>query len=188
MSEGLQLAPWPRSYKAITPLKFDGISDPRQFIMSYEAAVTSAGGDDTTLAKTFIVALEGAALDWFTELPPRSIYSSEKLRDELLENYKGFKTKQSTADDLWACKQKEGGTLQAYYTRFLHVKAHTSNVSDSEAIRAAIKGLRTGLLATKLAKKPPTSLQQMYEKFEKYCRSKADYLRRLAEQNSSKQP
>ena len=92
--------------------------------MSYEASITSAGGDHSTLAKTFIVALEGAALDWFTELPPGSIQSWENLRNKLPENYKGFRAKKSIADDLWACKQKEGETLQSYYSRFLHVK-HT---------------------------------------------------------------
>ena len=105
------MAPWPESYKAVTPPKFDGTSDPRQFIMSYEASITSAGGDHSTLAKTFIVALEGATLDWFTELPPGSIQSWENLRNKLLENYKGFRAKKSTAEDLWACKQKEGETL-----------------------------------------------------------------------------
>jgi hypothetical protein len=44
LSEGIQTSPLPPSYKPITLPKFNGRSDPRQFIMSFEAAVASAGG------------------------------------------------------------------------------------------------------------------------------------------------
>ena len=35
---------------------------PHQFIMSYEAAVASTGGDDAVLAKSFVIAAEGDVL------------------------------------------------------------------------------------------------------------------------------
>jgi hypothetical protein len=35
----------------------------RQFLMRYESAVNSAGGDDVTLAKSFIIACEGPVLN-----------------------------------------------------------------------------------------------------------------------------
>ena len=44
LSEGLQTSPWPTAYKPITLPKFNGKTDPRQFLMSFEAAVASAGG------------------------------------------------------------------------------------------------------------------------------------------------
>ena len=50
------------AYKPITLPKFNGKADPHQFIMSYEAAVASAGGDDAVLAKSFVIAAEGDAL------------------------------------------------------------------------------------------------------------------------------
>jgi hypothetical protein len=43
--------------------------------MSYEAAITSSGGDDTTLTKSFIISLKNAGTDWYATLPPRSIAS-----------------------------------------------------------------------------------------------------------------
>jgi hypothetical protein len=43
--------------------------------MSYEVVVASSGGDDATMAKSFIIALEGLALTWYTRLPPLSIDS-----------------------------------------------------------------------------------------------------------------
>jgi hypothetical protein len=38
---------------------FDGQSDPRQFLMSFEAVVIYGGGDETTLAKSLIMAVKG---------------------------------------------------------------------------------------------------------------------------------
>jgi hypothetical protein len=43
--------------------------------MSYEVAIASSGGDDATLAKSFIISLENALANWYARLPPRSITS-----------------------------------------------------------------------------------------------------------------
>lgn len=56
LSQSLQSAPWPPNYKALALPKYNETSDPRQFLISYEAAITSIGGDDLVLAKSFIVA------------------------------------------------------------------------------------------------------------------------------------
>jgi hypothetical protein len=58
----LQVSPWPANVRAGTYPKYNGITDPAQYIMSYQVAVASSGGDDATMAKSFIIALEGPAL------------------------------------------------------------------------------------------------------------------------------
>jgi hypothetical protein len=57
------------------PAQYNGGTNPAQYIMSYQVAVASSGGDDATMAKSFIIALEGPALTWYTRLPPLSIDS-----------------------------------------------------------------------------------------------------------------
>ena len=42
--------------------KYNGNTDPAQYIRSYQVVVTSSGGDDATMAQSFIIALEGPAL------------------------------------------------------------------------------------------------------------------------------
>jgi hypothetical protein len=71
----LQVMPWPANFRAGTYPKYNGSTDPAQYIMSYQVAVASSGGDDATMAKSFIIAFEGLALTWFTRLPPLSIDS-----------------------------------------------------------------------------------------------------------------
>jgi DNA-binding transcriptional MerR regulator len=71
----LQVSPWPANFRAGTYPKYNGNTDPAQYIMSYQVAVASSGGDNTTMAKSFIITLEGPALTWYTRLPPLSIDS-----------------------------------------------------------------------------------------------------------------
>jgi len=85
--EELQTSPWPAIYKPITLPKFNEKTDPRQFLMSFEAAVASAGGNETMMAKSFVIAAEGDALSWYSMLRARSIYSWENLRDQILANF-----------------------------------------------------------------------------------------------------
>jgi hypothetical protein len=75
----LQVSPWPANFRAGTYPKYNGSTDPAQYIMSYQVTVASAGGDDATMAKSFIIALEGTALTWYTRLPPLSIDSWRSL-------------------------------------------------------------------------------------------------------------
>jgi hypothetical protein len=43
--------------------------------MCYEVAITLAGGDEATIAKSLIISLEDAAVNWYSNLPPKCIYS-----------------------------------------------------------------------------------------------------------------
>jgi hypothetical protein len=59
LSIGLQNAPWPSKFKPVSLPKYNGFENSRQFLMRYESAVNSAGGDDVAQAKSFIIACEG---------------------------------------------------------------------------------------------------------------------------------
>jgi hypothetical protein len=63
LSMGLQAAPWPSKYKPVSVPKFNGFGNSRQFFISYEATIASAGGDDVALAKSFIISCEGPILN-----------------------------------------------------------------------------------------------------------------------------
>jgi hypothetical protein len=54
----LQTSPWPNNFSAGTYPKNNGSTDPAQYIMSYQVTVASSRGDDATMAKSFIIALE----------------------------------------------------------------------------------------------------------------------------------
>jgi hypothetical protein len=71
----LQASPWSANFRSGTYPKYNGSTDPAQYIMTYQVVVASARRDDATMAKSFIIALEGPALTWYTRLPSLSIDS-----------------------------------------------------------------------------------------------------------------
>jgi hypothetical protein len=114
--------------------------------MSYQVAVALSGGDDATMAKSFIIALEGLALTWYTRLPPLSIDSWKELRDKFLLNFQGYRPDTDALAELSLCKQQEKETLREYYRKFLTLKSQLLSVDDQIAIHYAISGLRAGVL------------------------------------------
>jgi hypothetical protein len=56
-----------------------------------------------------------------------------------------------------------------------------SGVPKEVAIEAAIKGLCIGPFAAHLTREKPTSMQELYNEFEKYCKSDNDLRKRLEE-------
>jgi hypothetical protein len=138
----LQATPWPPSYKPPQLPMYDGHSDPKQFLMSYEATISSYGGNTTVLVKSFVVAVKSVAQTWYSSLWPGTITSWQKLKDMMVTIFQGFQTKPITAQALFQCTQDQEEYLQAYARRFLRLRAQTPTVPNGIVIEAMIKGLR----------------------------------------------
>jgi hypothetical protein len=93
---------------------YDGHSDPKQFLMSYEATISSYGGNDAVMAKFFVMAVRSVAQTWYSSLRPRTITSWQKLKDMLVSSFHGFQTKPITAQALFQCTRDNEEYLQAY--------------------------------------------------------------------------
>jgi hypothetical protein len=156
--------------------------------MSYQVAVASSGGDDATMAKSFIIALEGPALTWYTRLLPLSIDSWRSLRDKFLLNFQGYRPDTDALAELSLCKQQEKETLREYYRKFLTLKSQLPSVDDQIAIQYAISGLWAGVLYSHCIRDPPKNLQELYQLFEKYARSEELHQRKVESQRKPKDP
>jgi hypothetical protein len=93
----LQAIPWPPSYKPPQLPMYDGHSDPKQFLMSYEATISSYGGNTAVMVKSFVMAVRNVAQTWYSSLWPGTITSWQKLKDMLVTSFQGFQTKPVTA-------------------------------------------------------------------------------------------
>jgi hypothetical protein len=184
----LQVSPWPANFRAGTYPKYNGSTDPAQYIMGYQVAVASSGGNDATMAKSFIIALEGLALTWYTKLPPLSIDSWRSLWDKFLLNFQGYRPDTDALAELSLCKQQEKETLREYYRKFLTLKSQLPSVDDQIAIHYAISGLRAGVLYSHCIRDPPRNLQELYQLFEKYARSEELHQRKVESQRKPKDP
>jgi hypothetical protein len=101
VSAELQATPWPPSYKPPQLPMYDGHSDPKQFLMSYEATIFSCGGNTAVMAKSFIMAVRSVAQTWYSSLQPGTIMSWQNLKDMLVTSFQGFQTKPVTAQALF---------------------------------------------------------------------------------------
>jgi hypothetical protein len=151
----LQATPWPPSYKPPQVPMYDGHSNPKQFLMSYEATISSYGGNIAVMAKSFVMAVRSVAQTWYSSVLLGTITSWQKLKDMLVTSFQGFQTKQVTAQVLFQCTQDHEEYLQAYARRFLSLRAQAPTIPNEIVIEAMIKGFRLGPTSQYFARKPP---------------------------------
>jgi hypothetical protein len=136
--------------------------------MSYQVSVASSGGDDATMTKSFIIALEVPALTWYTRLPSLSIESWKGLRDKFLLNFQGYRPDRDALAELSLYMQQEKETLREYYKKFLLLKSQLPSIDDHIAIHYTINDLCIGVLYSHCIRDPP-----------KTCKSRISYLKSI---------
>jgi hypothetical protein len=166
----------------VLPSKYHGNTDPHKFLTCYEATIASAGGDEATLAKSLIISLEDATRNWYSRLPPRSIYSWQQLKEKFLLNFQGFQVEFNTEEDFLSCAKREKETLPNFYRRFLQLKAQSPEVSDDQVIMQAIKALRVGPLHNHLVEERPKTVSELYEQFTTFSKLVIQHFRKLEQQ------
>jgi hypothetical protein len=160
---------------------YDGYSDPKQFLMSYEATISSYGGNTAVMAKPFVMAVRSVAQTWYSSLRLGTITSWQKLKDVLVTSFQGFQTKPATAQALFQCTQDHEEYMQAYVRRFLHLRAQAPTVPNEIVIEAMIKGLRPGPTTQYFVRKPPQTLEKLLQKMDEYIRADNDFHQRREE-------
>jgi hypothetical protein len=123
--------------------------------MSYEAIISSYGGNSVVMAKSFVMVVRSVAQTWYSSLWPGTIMSWQKLKDMLVTSFQGFQTKPVTAQALFQCTHDHEEYLQTYVRRFLRLRAQAPTMSNEIIIEAMIKGLRPGPMEQYFTKKPP---------------------------------
>jgi hypothetical protein len=75
LADHLRAATWPSKFWPHVSEKYDGTSNPSEFLQLYVIAIAAPGGDTAVMATYFHVALSRAARTWLMNLTPGSIYS-----------------------------------------------------------------------------------------------------------------
>jgi hypothetical protein len=157
---------------------YDGHSDPKQFLMSYEVTISSYGGNTAVMAMSFVMAVRSVAQTWYSSLRPGTITSWQKLKDMLVTSFQGFQTKPVTTQALFQCTQDHEEYLQVYVRRFLRLRTQAPMVPNEIVIEAMIKRLRLGPIAQYFARKPPQTLEKLLQKMDEYIRADNDFHQR----------
>jgi len=73
LADHLRAVAWPSKFRPHLPEKYDGTSNPSEFLQVYVTAITTAGGNNAVMASYFHVALTGPARTWLMSLTPGRI-------------------------------------------------------------------------------------------------------------------
>jgi hypothetical protein len=87
LADHLRAASWPPKFRPHLPEKYDGTSNPSEFLQVYVTAITAAGGNTAVMATYFHVALSGPVRTWLMNLAPGSIYTWEELCARFVVNF-----------------------------------------------------------------------------------------------------
>jgi hypothetical protein len=117
----LHAASWPPKFRSHLPEKYDGTSNPSEFLQVYVTAITTAGGNTAVMAIYFHVALSGPAWTWLMNLTPGSVYSWEELGAWFVANFASAYQQHGVEAHLHAVRQEPGETLQKFISRFTKV-------------------------------------------------------------------
>jgi hypothetical protein len=117
----LRVASWPPKFRPQLPEKYDGTSNPSEFLQVYVTAITGAGGDTAVMATYFHVALSGPARTWLMNLALGSICSWEELYARFIANFVSAYQQHDVEARLHAVRQEPGDALRTFISRFTKV-------------------------------------------------------------------
>jgi hypothetical protein len=78
---------WSDKFKTGNIDRYDGSSNPEEFIQMYQSVIEAVEGDDQVKANFLPTALIGAAKSWLINLPEGSVTSWDRLCDMFIRNF-----------------------------------------------------------------------------------------------------
>jgi hypothetical protein len=134
LADHLHAATWPPKFRPHLPEKYDGTSNPSEFLQVYVTAITAAGGNTAVMASYFHVALTGPARTWLMNLTPGSVYCWEVFCAWFTTNFASAYQQHGVEAHLHAVRHKPGETLWAFISHFTKVRGTIPRISDASII------------------------------------------------------
>jgi hypothetical protein len=151
LADHLHAASWLPKFRPHLTEKYDGTSNPSEFLQVYVTAITAAGGNTAVMATYFHVALSGPARTWLMNLTPGSVYSWEELCAWFVANFASAYQQHGVEAHLHVMRQEPGETLRKFISRFTKVRGTIPRISDASIIMAFRHGVRDEKMLEKLA-------------------------------------
>jgi hypothetical protein len=99
---------WPDKFKPDIGTRYDGTTNPIEFLQLYVVAVQAARGDQRAMANWFPMALKDAPRTWLMNLPHEFGTSWKDLCRQFVANFMPTYERPATKNDLKAVRQYKG--------------------------------------------------------------------------------
>jgi hypothetical protein len=150
LADHLCATSWPPKFRSHLPEKYDGTSNPSEFLQVYVTAITAAGGNTVVMVTYFHVALSGPARTWLMNLAPGSIYTWEELCARFVVNFASAYQQHGVEAHLHAVRQEPGETLRKFISRLTKVRGTIPRISDASIITTFQQWVRDKKMLEKL--------------------------------------
>ena len=171
LAEHLRMVAWPPKFWPHLPEKYDGTTNPSEFLQVYVPTITAAGGNHAVMASYFHVALTGSARTWLMNLSPGSIQFWEELYAQFTANFACAYQLHGVEAHLHAVRQQPGETLRAFISRFSKVRGTIPRISDASIITAFRQGVRDQKMLEKPAVHQVESVTTLFALADKCARA-----------------
>ena len=147
----LRSVAWPDKFKPDLPPRYDGTTDPAEFLQLYELGIEAANGDEKVMANWFPMALKDGARTWLLNLAPGTISSWDEMRTRFIANFQGTRDRPPAVSDMRRIKQQPKETLQKYIQCFNNARLKIPKVTEEAIISAFSNGVRDVKMKEELA-------------------------------------
>jgi hypothetical protein len=155
---------WPDKFKPDIRARYDGTTNPVEFLQLYVIAVQAARGDQRAMANWFPMALKDAPRTWLMNLTHKSVTSWKDLCRQFVANFMPTYERPATKNDLKAVHQYKGETLHQYIQRFSQMRNKIPRISNEEVISAFSTGVSDIKMREKLSMNDElTSIVRLFE-------------------------
>jgi hypothetical protein len=160
---------WPLNFKPSGTDKYDGSTNPAEWLEVYQLAIKAAGGNSYIMANYLPICLSSSARTWLMGLPTGSIRSWSDLCRQFVSNFWATCERLGVDGDLASIVQKKGESLREFIQRFCNKRNIIQEVDDKSIIMFLKKGLRDSYLICKFTIKNPKTSDEMLVITNKYA-------------------
>ncbi|XP_073035355.1 uncharacterized protein [Primulina eburnea] len=150
--------------------EYKGEGDPQDHLDKFYAKADLYDISDAAYCKIFRTTLSGQALTWFNKLPPGTIGSLDELIRRFLQQFSINRKYPKTASYLFTIVQREGESLREFVQRFTQAVHEVPYVNHDLLAGIMQQNLRHRRFKESIAGKPPSTLEELLERAEKYIR------------------
>jgi hypothetical protein len=155
---------WPDKFKPDIGARYDGTSNPVEFLQLYIVTVQAARGDQRAMANWFPMALKDALQTWLMNLLHESVTSWKDLCRQFVAIFMPTYERPATKNDLKAVHQYKGEMLRQYIQRFSQMRNKIPKISNEEVISAFSTGISDIKMREKLSMNDKlTSVVRLFE-------------------------
>jgi hypothetical protein len=188
LADHLRVASWPPKFRPHLSEKYNGTSNPSEFLQVYVTAITAIGGNTAVMATYFHVALSGPARTWLMNLAPGSIYTWEELCARFIANFASAYQQHGVEAHLHVVRQEPGETLRTFISRFTKVRGTIPRISDASIITAFRQGVCDKKMLEKLATHDVETIPTLFALADKCARAAEGRAWHSAPQSGAAQP